>query len=147
MLQGLIRRKAQQTSVQTCISAEHLCLCRGVPGMPGLMYSCTFRYSPLVSCVEAITVYLYPKDILAVPSAELTLCSKNTWNDPLLECTRTVSAQHGRCVVNEKSGIHRTTVRLMPIALQRRLQPGLFSLACSFRGLRSDADTLCKVHN
>jgi len=115
--------------------------------MPGLMYSCTFRYSPLVSCVEAITVYLYPQDILAVPSAELTLCSKNTWNDLLLECTQTVSAQHGCCVVNEKREIHRTTARLMPIALQRRLQPGLLSLACSFRGLRSYTDTLFKVYD
>jgi len=123
--------------------------------MPGLMYSCTFRYSPLVSCVEAITVYLYAQDILAstgvthrrAPSAELTLCSKSTWNGLLLECTRTVSAQRGCFVVREKIEVRRTTVRLMPIALQPRLQPGLFSPACSFRGLRSDSDTFFKVYD
>lgn len=94
--------------------------------MPGLIYSCTFRYSPLVSCVEAITVYLYAQKILAStgatrrrgPSAERTLCSKSTWNDLLLECTRTVSAQRDCFVVREQIEIQRTTARRMPVALQ-----------------------------
>ena len=117
------------------------------------MYSCTFRYSPLVSCVEAITVYLYARKTHAstgaihhrAPVAELTLCSKSTWNGLLLECTRTVSAQRGCFVVREKIEIYRTTVQLTPVALKPWLQPGLTSPACSFRGLHSDRETQFKL--
>ena len=40
--------------------AAHSCIVAGhTPGVPGLIYSCTLKYSPLVSSVEATTVYLH----------------------------------------------------------------------------------------